>query len=377
MNNEPRDLREHSVDSLAHFPEENPYPVLRLRSDGMLLFANDACNYFLKDKIGAVGEYVPDQLRCAIEKAYQEDKEYEWEVLYDSSVLLFSIVPIKNENYVNVYGFNITELKNKEKELIAKTQNLEKQVVDQYHSLASLKSELQEEKKQAQKKEQELQRAKRLADIGMLAAAVAHELRNPLGVIETALYNIRRKRTNEAIDRHIASIEKKAEEASQIITNLLLYARIKDPERKELAIDSLIKEVVDSLKKRFRSYNITVIINTSDSDTTVRVDPSHMREVFTNILVNAFQAYPEKKGSIEITISNQKHLMEITIHDYGVGIDEEALKHVFEPFYTKKSKGTGLGLSICHELIELHGGTISIASKVAQGTRVLIELPKE
>ncbi len=227
------------------------------------------------------------------------------------------------------------------------------------------------------KTQKELSDAKRLSDIGTLAATVAHELRNPLGVIQTATYNISRKRLNPLIDKHIANIEKKVMESNQIINNLLIYSRIKKPHYESVDLYNLIEECVNTMKSRYKKWAITVEKKyLSIKDIKVEIDPLHFKEILNNILNNSFQAMKEGKGKIDVsTDMNDGKQIKIRIKDDGIGISQEDLQRVFEPFFTKKSKGTGLGLVICKELVNLHNGEIYVDSEEGTGTSVSIVFP--
>lgn len=225
--------------------------------------------------------------------------------------------------------------------------------------------------------EDDLFNAKRLSDIGTLAATVAHELRNPLGVIQAAIYNIKRKRQNIIIDKHLKNIDAKIEESEQIINNLLSYSKFKIPKRVEIPVYDFLNELFDDIQSKNIKSNI-VFSRKYDvlKDTIICIDPIQIREVLNNIVNNAYQSLPLTDGRIEIlgSLSNNGQL-QLNIKDNGDGIEEEALKKIFNPFFTNRSKGTGLGLTISRELIKLHNGSIEIQSCKAQGTTVQISLP--
>ncbi len=226
----------------------------------------------------------------------------------------------------------------------------------------------------AQKK---LEQAKRLSDIGTLAATVAHELRNPLGVIQTAVYNIRNKRKNTAIDKNLDNIEKKLSESGQIINNLLSYAKIKMPRHERTNIADVLDDCAFSAKRIFSKQGCKVISNLEQiRKTEIMADPLQIREAFDNILSNAFQSIEDRPGTIRIHGSlDADGFIVIRIEDNGAGIAEEDMERVFEPFFTRKSKGTGLGLTICKELIDLHNGKIRIESESGKGTSIIVSLP--
>jgi PAS domain S-box-containing protein len=223
--------------------------------------------------------------------------------------------------------------------------------------------------------QKELQHANRLADIGTLAATVAHELRNPLGVIQMATYNLRRKQKDIEMDKHLMNIEKKVWEGNQIINNLLSYSRIKIPKYERVNLLELLDECVINAQTRFEGHHVEV---EKDYETScyADADPNQMREVFLNILNNAYQAFPNDTGKIALHAYAPKGgLVFITIKDNGCGIERADLDKIFLPFFTKKSKGTGLGLAICSEMVNLHGGKIEVESEINKGTTFKITLP--
>ncbi|MBN1798874.1 MAG: PAS domain-containing protein [Spirochaetales bacterium] len=224
-------------------------------------------------------------------------------------------------------------------------------------------------------KEQLLQ-SKRLSDLGLLAAAVAHELRNPLSVIQAALYNIERKKGNAPIQNQLHTIEKKIMEGDQTISNLLTYAKIKLPEFKRIDILTLLDESVDLVKLILPIENIQINKFISDDfNSFIKIDPFQIKKVFNNVLLNSFQSIKKSKGIINIHAKTVNNVMKLTIIDNGSGIKKADLSNVFNPFFTRKSRGTGLGLSICMEIINLHNGNISIDSTLLKGTTIRIELP--
>jgi signal transduction histidine kinase len=237
------------------------------------------------------------------------------------------------------------------------------------------------EHKAAQEKlfitQKELESARRLSDIGVLAATVAHELRNPLGVIRTAAYNIKRKAQNPLLESHLNNIEKKILESDQIINNLLFYSRLKMPHYESVRICDILNESIDFVAKRFRGSNVSVIkkINPVKKDL-IDADPVQMSELFNNILNNSYDACADRNGVIEIrAVKDKRGNIEMFFKDNGVGIDKEDLKNIFEPFFTTKAKGTGLGLTVCNQIVSLHQGRISIDSEKGKGTTVAVIVP--
>jgi len=219
--------------------------------------------------------------------------------------------------------------------------------------------------------------SRRLADMGTLAAAVAHELRNPLGVMRAALYNIRKKNTNIEIEKHINNIEKKVEESTEIIDSLLSYARIKAPVRRAVELGSIVGASVASARRKFAGKKVTVRRNLAPiAKLTIQADPDQLEEVLVNILSNAYEAVAAQSGTISVKARQSgENAVEISVEDNGCGIEAADLARLFEPFFTRKPKGTGLGLPISHRIVQLHGGSMRIDSAPGSGTRVTVRLP--
>ncbi|MFA5117313.1 MAG: ATP-binding protein [Candidatus Omnitrophota bacterium] len=224
-------------------------------------------------------------------------------------------------------------------------------------------------------RQQELDRAKRLADIGTLAATVAHELRNPLSTIALATSNIKRKTRDESLLKNLQNIEKKIAESDSIINNLLFYSKLRPPVYEKIDICALLNECIDQTLNQVKKEIIVKRSFGALNPVTAEVDPLQMKEVFYNILNNAADALPARGGRIEVGICNDQTLIKISFKDNGVGIDEDALGKVFEPFFSTKPKGTGLGLPVCLQVVTLHAGSMRVESKTGKGTEIQVDLP--
>lgn len=274
------------------------------------------------------------------------------------------VSPIPGTRRSVASAIDITDLKRAQEIILRDRETLEEMVRHRTQELVDAYKKLSE--------------AKRLASIGMLAATVAHELRNPLGVIQTALYNVVRKRKEPALDTHLANIEKKIAESNQIITNLLRYSRIKPPKRERALFLELLDESIASAQERFTGQGTELIADLGPIEGVfAEVDVVEIKEVLDNILNNAYQAVADADGRIEITGRVKGNTIHISVRDNGEGIDPRDLESIFEPFFTRKSRGTGLGLTICRELVQLHGGTIDVGSTPGSGTTVSVTLPLE
>ena len=236
---------------------------------------------------------------------------------------------------------------------------------------------VQERTKELVDAQVELERNKRLSDIGFLAATVAHELRNPLATISMAAYGIKQEAATPGIKKHLASIEKKIKESDQIISNLLFYSRLKPPHYENVSVFEIIEDVISAIKEHREKY-VEIIKNTDSLKSVMAiVDPLQIKEVFSNILNNAFDAIAPDKGRIEIAGNCEGKDIKFIIKDNGKGMSKETLEKIFEPFFTTKAKGTGLGLVVCRQVINLHNGSISFKSEIGKGTTVMVTFSKE
>ncbi|MFA5100626.1 MAG: PAS domain S-box protein [Candidatus Omnitrophota bacterium] len=225
--------------------------------------------------------------------------------------------------------------------------------------------------------QKELADTRHLSEIGALAATIAHELRNPLAAIRTAVYNVRRKTQETNLTSHLDNIDKKVLESDQIINNLLSYSRIKTPQLERVNIHELLEECINAAGDRFPKYNVTVRKKcTCKKKDFLRADPLHMKELFNNILNNAYESFERKKGNVTVNAEyvHGKHFT-VSFADNGSGISPENMKKISGPFFTTKSKGTGLGLTVCQQLVSLHNGTMDIKSQEGKGTTVTVTLP--
>jgi PAS domain S-box-containing protein len=243
---------------------------------------------------------------------------------------------------------------------------------------AGLKRLIGERTEELEKIQKEFENTRRLSEIGVLAASVAHELRNPLGVIKTACYNIRRKRKNRELDSHLEHIEKKIYESDRFIKSLLDYARIKLPHYQRVPVLKVLEECLVQTRAKHNGWNVRINIKHNlPRNAAIEADPLQMAQLCSNLMDNAYQAFPDKKGTISVNIDYQRRLnrLKVLFRDNGVGIDRDDLPRIFDPFFTRRARGTGLGLAVCSQVVDLHGGKIEIASTRGKGTTVLVNLP--
>ncbi len=239
------------------------------------------------------------------------------------------------------------------------------------------------------KLQDDLIRIDRLAEIGRIASGIAHEINNPLAIInevsgwaEEVVADAKglSSEDKEELEKAIKQITEQTRRCRSITHQLLGFVRDSAPEKTEFDVHELLKETISFLKPDLKYTPIEIDFNFSKEPLTLKSDPKMMEQVFINLISNAIHAIGERggdQGRIEIrTLKNESDL-EISIQDNGTGISEENQAKVFNLFFTTKppGKGTGLGLSICHNIIKNLGGRISFESKIGVGTTFTVRMP--
>jgi len=207
---------------------------------------------------------------------------------------------------------------------------------------------------------------------GTMAASVAHELRNPLNIIEATNDTIRKKYAQNQ-DEMFEYIPQEIRRLNSLIDDFLRFARTPQLHPETVDIVSLIERVKMGFPQEERE-RIKVSVETTD--TRIYSDGNLLQQVLTNVTANALQAAPAEQAVQIIVKRRAKKQLYILVEDHGRGIPKEDLKQIFEPFFTTKEKGTGLGLAISKRLIQVIQGSIKVDSQVNKGTKVTIVLPE-
>ena len=220
----------------------------------------------------------------------------------------------------------------------------------------------------------------RLDAVKTLAASVAHEIGNPLNALDIHLQLLVRE-LHGLDDERRGELEELAGVArnevkrlDSIITQFLQALRHPDPSFEPGDVLALIGETLATMRIEIENRRIEVKVTGSAKVPAVMLDPGQIKQVFYNLVKNAMEAMPDG-GTLEIAVSAGDAFLRVDFIDSGVGIPEESLGRIFEPYHTTKAKGTGLGLMIVKRIVESHGGQIEVASKEGQGTRFRISLP--
>jgi two-component system NtrC family sensor kinase len=265
------------------------------------------------------------------------------------------------------------ELQRTRMELTTWAQTLEKRV-----------SEKTDELRRAQK---HLVQIEKMVSLGTLAATVAHELNNPLEGILTYAKLLRKKidagiPSGEAAREMSGELGLIADETARcgnIVKNLLLFSREKVGEFKDADVRSVIEQSLKLIEHHMQIHNIKVETNLGSEPAILFCDAHQLEEALLALEINAVEAMASG-GTFALAVREIGYLnsIQITLRDTGCGIHEEDIPHIFEPFYTTKKdgKGTGLGLSVVYGIIERHGGTVTVDTRVNAGTIFTITLPK-
>lgn len=247
-------------------------------------------------------------------------------------------------------------------------------------ALASANEQLRLKNQELEAKSEELTEAQgrllaseKLASLGRLAGSVAHELRNPLGGIKNAAYALRRRlrEPDAKVKVLLRVIEQEIENSDRIISSLLDFCRGEPTTWRDVDVNQCVRA---ALRKVDGHEAIEVVTRLTDDLPVVEGDDNQLRLVLKNIVANAVEAMPEG-GTLRVETQAEDGHVHIVVSDTGVGIAEEDLGRVFEPLFTTKSTGIGLGLVVCKTLVERHGGTIAVSSKVGEGSRFVLTFP--
>ena len=225
----------------------------------------------------------------------------------------------------------------------------------------------------------QISQSAKLASIGRLAAGIAHEINNPLTGVLTFAHLLHQKDTvDEESKQDIGVIIRETTRVREIVQGLLNFARESPPQKQLLDINEALSQTMTLVRSQKEFNKVTVVENLAPDLPLISGDKNQLQQVFLNLSLNAVEAM-EDGGTLRIATSVTDGNLIITFEDTGCGIKEEHLDDIFEPFFTTKptAKGTGLGLSVSYGIVRQHGGSISVESKVGEGSIFTVTLPIE
>jgi signal transduction histidine kinase len=288
-------------------------------------------------------------------------------------------IPIVSKNKM----IGILSLGQKDRKEIYSTEDLELlSTLANQAAIAIENARLYENLKQSQAT---LRRADRLSSLGLLTAGLAHEIRNPLVAIRTFTQLLPERYDDAEFREGFQGLAlKEVDRICGLITDLLSFARPSRPNVAEEHVNDVVDGIARILETEAKEKGVEIKRDFAAELPKVWIDREQMKQVFMNVILNAIQAM-KTGGSIFISTRpysrNQAgepgEFVQVEIRDTGVGIPEENLDHIFDPFFTSKEEGSGLGLSVSHQIVQEHGGYVTAESKLGKGTSFFIHLPVE
>jgi len=238
----------------------------------------------------------------------------------------------------------------------------------------SLRAEVQRLSDELEIKNRELARKNRLADLGQMAAHVAHEVRNSLVPVALYLSLLRRRVASDAgalevLDKVAAGFT--ALDAT--VNDLLHFTSDRDPQRRAFPLRPLVDALVLSLAPQLEAQAIRAVVDVAP-EATVAADREMLRRALLNLMLNAVDAMPQG-GTLSVRAVRTEEGVEVQVADTGPGLSDEALGRAFEPFFTTKPGGTGLGLAIVYRIAEVHGAAVAAANQPQGGAVFTLSLP--
>ncbi|QPC45727.1 ATP-binding protein [Mangrovibacillus cuniculi] len=328
---------------------QNPDAVIEYKTDGTVKAMNKMAEHLLRssaeERIGKTGlpfisEDKVKEVRQSFERALlgvPDEIELQLNESCDSIILRNAFLPIVlNEKVVGVYGIarDITQEKQQEELVLS---------------------------------------SEKLALVGQLAASVAHEIRNPLTSIKGFVQLM--ETTKEVNPEHVSIMLSEIDRIHLIASEMLVLGKKQDVPMKKVHIQSIISKVIYLMDSQAHSKNVPLkFIDTKNEPLYVYADENQLKQVLVNLIKNGIEATDNHKPVV-VEVWKENNRIELTVSDQGVGIEEEKLASIGQPFFSTKNDGTGLGLEVCKRIVERHQGEIDIQSKPNEGTIVNVTLP--
>lgn len=222
---------------------------------------------------------------------------------------------------------------------------------------------------------EQLIRADKLTGLGELVAGVAHEVRNPLGVIRASVQMMEQEVGESCQSMELTQVMVQEIDRLDALVNALLdFGRPSKSRFRQVDPARALEEVVLLTRQYARQQGVNVNLNSDGNLPEIWADEDRLKQVFINLVTNAIQAMPDG-GSLKISATTDGAFLKIAFDDSGIGIPDEALRRIFDPFYTTRPGGSGLGLSIVHRIIDAHRGYVNVESICGRGSVFTVGLP--
>ncbi len=243
-----------------------------------------------------------------------------------------------------------------------------------------LLSEVGRLREELEHKNRQLERRERLAALGQMAAGLAHEIRNPLGGIQLYADLLTRDLTESPAQlKVVEKIRCGVRRLETLVSDVLSFAHPSEPQRCEVLVHELVEEVGELVSPQLHQHRVELRADEQCRTIALCVDPRHIQQILMNLLLNGIEAAGDG-GWVEVAariVESDETGSDVvlTVGDSGPGVPPDIRERIFNPFFTTRETGTGLGLAIVHQLVEAHGGSVSVGRHPQGGALFMVRLP--
>lgn len=232
--------------------------------------------------------------------------------------------------------------------------------------------------RRARREQERRHRQEQLAEMGKLAAGLAHELKNPLSTLKLNLQLLQEDLAelpgSEASRNRVATLRKEADRLKQTLDDFLRFAGRMEIRAADVPINAVVQDLVDFILPQAAATKVRIHTALEPKNPVCKIDVNHFKQALLNLLINAIQAMPQG-GDLIVRTHIAGKMLYLDVSDTGVGISPENVAKIFDAYYTTKKGGTGLGLPTTRRIIEEHQGHITVTSDPGKGTNFRVELP--
>ena len=251
---------------------------------------------------------------------------------------------------------------------------------DEMGSLARTFNEMVERLRESRQLEERLHFAERSTAMGRLAAALAHEIRNPLNFINLSIDHVRERlapddaRRREDFERILSNVKAEISRLNRLVGDFLSFGKPMRLNARACALDELVREVAAVVDHKAKDQGIALVTESEGPLPALVADPELLKTCLLNLMINAVDAMP-KGGVLTVSVRREQDALVTTVNDTGEGMSADEIRDAFEPYFSTKETGVGLGLALTHKIVGDHGGSVELSSLPGRGTTARIRLP--